>query len=151
MSKRDIEVVVMGRQDAEEYTPGENEVCISIRSHNPNHPQHGDSDKEPVLSDKFVDVLRLQVDDVDPERFWEHGMPGWNPMTDEEAMRIREFAEKHMNTKKKMIVHCYYGVSRSRSTAAALCDQYFLKHDFIVYNHYVYNKVRNAFRTKTTT
>lgn len=151
MNKLPTEIVVCGRDAIEEYTPLENEACISIRSHDPNHPTLGDSDREAVLKDGFVDVLRLQMDDVDPDVYEDHRAARWTPMTDEEALQVREFVEKNMYERNAIVVHCRHGVSRSRSMAAAICDQYNIKHDFVVYNKFVYDKVRNAFRTQKTT
>lgn len=142
-----IKVIVMSRNQAENYIPEDGEVCISIRSQNPNHPAYGDSDRENVLSNKFEDILRLQFDDIDITKDFQsdHGFE-WTPFTAEQALEVKNFVNKHIHTKKKLIVHCWGGVSRSRSMAAAICKRYYLYHEFDVCNHYVYNLVSDALK-----
>ena len=44
----------LSKEEIEKYEPAENEVCISIRSHDPDYPSSGDSAREVNLSDKFL-------------------------------------------------------------------------------------------------
>jgi len=141
---RGIQLHVMSREEAEAYVPGEEEVCISISSFNPDHPYPMDSARPAKLSDKFDDVLRMVFDDIQPDFCEPHKqcvdsgqMKGY---TEEDAEKVAEFIRKHINTKKKLVIHCYMGISRSRSIAAATAQAFFMKQKFDIYNVQVFNK-----------
>lgn len=140
----DIQLHVMSRQEAEAYVPGEEEVCISISSFNPDHPYPMDSARPAKLSDKFDDVLRMVFDDIQPDFCEPHKecvdngqMKGY---TDEDALKVTDFIQKHIKTKKKLVIHCYMGISRSRSIAAATARAFSMKQEFDIYNVQVFNK-----------
>src|SRR5574338_1273453 len=91
-----IDVLVMSVVEVSQYEPGEDEVCISITSHwNKNYP--------PNLSDKFVDVLKLQFDDVDYGDFKNEDA---KPLSGRKAEEVIRFVQKHLD-KKRIVIHCF--------------------------------------------
>lgn len=106
------QLVTMGRREVEEYEPGPDEVCISIRSTSPD-------DRPAALRLGFVDVLPLRFDDDCFE--------GWRDrdrvISHRDADRVIEFVERHRHAR-KLVVHCMVGASRSVSLAFALAHCY---------------------------
>jgi predicted protein tyrosine phosphatase len=99
--------VVLSREDAERYKPGEREICISI----------ADPDAEPArLSGGFAAVLRLNFTDI-----IEMGEPSDVLFSDDDAQAIREFIDAWPDVR-RIVVHCHAGVSRSPGVALGLCD-----------------------------
>ena len=147
---RDIYIDVLSREQAEAYVPKKNEVCISICSYTPNDMGFHDSGRKPVLSDKFDDVLYLAFDDIQPTVYECHREAvesgDMKAMSDEQAVAVAQFVAKYFNTKMKLIIHCYAGISRSRSIAAAIADKFHMKDRFQAYNKYVYEKVLEQLR-----
>lgn len=145
------EIVVMSREQAEAYVPEtDTELCISIISHNPDYPYPSDSARDVVLSDKFKAVCRLEIDDIDPVLFPSHQEAvneGYMfPMTKEEAGAVKAFTEEHFHTATKLIVHCYMGISRSRSMAEAIRKRFFVHQEpFVVRNQFVYDMMMEAY------
>lgn len=108
-SKRPVnpEIVVLSRDEAEDYTPRRREICISI----------SDSEAPPArISPRFAAVLRLNFDDV-----IERDEPSVVLFAEEHASRIRKFLDKWPNAE-RVVVHCNAGVSRSPGVALGLCD-----------------------------
>ncbi len=104
------EVIWMSETSAKAYTPGEREVCISIRDLGAPVPD---------LSPKFLAVLSLVFDD-DPEPGWEERR---RSITEAQADQVIEFVERHLAVR-RIVVHCLAGVSRSPSLAAGLMVAY---------------------------
>jgi predicted protein tyrosine phosphatase len=101
------DLVVLSREDAEAYEPGNNEICISI----------SDPDAEPAnVSDMFEAVLRLHFDDVIESRQSSDIL-----FAADHARAIAEFLDKWPSAARVM-VHCNMGVSRSPAVALGLCD-----------------------------
>ena len=99
--------VVLSRENAEAYEPGNNEICISI----------SDPDAEPAgVSDMFEAVLRLHFDDIIESRQESDIL-----FAAKHARAIAEFLDKWPNAARVM-VHCNMGVSRSPAIALGLCD-----------------------------
>jgi predicted protein tyrosine phosphatase len=99
--------VVLSREKAERYKPGEREICISI----------ADPDAEPArLSGGFAAVLRLNFTDI-----IEMGEPSDVLFSEDDAQAIREFIDAWPNVR-RIVVHCHAGVSRSPGVALGLCD-----------------------------
>jgi predicted protein tyrosine phosphatase len=99
--------VVLSRENAEAYEPGNNEICISI----------SDPDAEPAgVSDMFEAVLRLHFDDIIESRQSTDILFAAN-----HARSIAEFLDKWPNAARVM-VHCNMGVSRSPAVALGLSD-----------------------------
>lgn len=133
-----LKLLVLGQYSAEKYQPqtGE-EVCISITARD--DPSFGMGRAK--LSGMFRDVLHLQFDDVavgsaDYERA--------TSITPEEADAVVKFVKRHAD-KKKLVIHCFAGMSRSRSMASAIADYCNLPYDFTVLNPHVYDSVVDAF------
>jgi predicted protein tyrosine phosphatase len=105
--KRIPEFVVLSREEAERYEPGEREVCISI----------ADPDTDPArLSRRFAAVLRLNFTDVvEPED------PSDVIFSDDHARAIRDFIDSWPDAA-RIVVHCHAGMSRSPGVALGLCD-----------------------------
>jgi predicted protein tyrosine phosphatase len=101
------EFVVLSREEAERYEPGEREICISI----------ADPDAEPArLSSRFAAVLRLNFTDI-----IELGEPSDVLFSQDHARAIREFIGAWPGAT-RIVVHCHAGVSRSPGVALGLCD-----------------------------
>jgi len=99
--------VVLSREEAERYKPGEREICISI----------ADPDAEPArLSGGFAAVLRLNFTDI-----IEMGEPSDVLFGEDDAQAIREFIDAWPDVR-RIVVHCHAGVSRSPGVALGLCD-----------------------------
>jgi predicted protein tyrosine phosphatase len=99
--------VVLSREDAERYEPGEREICISI----------ADPDTEPAnVSTDFAAVLRLNFTDI-----IEQGEPSDVLFSEDHARAIREFIDAWPDAR-RIVVHCHAGVSRSPGVALGLCD-----------------------------
>jgi predicted protein tyrosine phosphatase len=101
------QLVVLSREDAESYAPGENEICISISD--PDAPAAR-------VSSRFAAVLRLHFDDVT-----ERGEESDILFAEEHAREIRDFVASWPNVR-RVVVHCHAGVSRSPAVALGLCD-----------------------------
>jgi len=101
------EFVVLSREDAERYEPGEREICISI----------ADPDTDAArLSRRFAAVLRLNFTDVvEPED------PSDVIFSDDHARAIRDFIDSWPDAA-RIVVHCHAGMSRSPGVALGLCD-----------------------------
>jgi predicted protein tyrosine phosphatase len=99
--------VVLSREEAERYKPGEREICISI----------ADPDAERArLSGDFEAVLRLSFTDI-----IEMGEPSDVLFSEDHAQAIREFIDAWPDAR-RIVVHCHAGVSRSPGVALGLCD-----------------------------
>lgn len=133
-----LKLLVLGQFSAERYQPqtGE-EVCISITARD--DPSFGMAPAK--LSGMFRDILRLQFDDV---AVGSADYEAATSITEDEAAKVVEFVKKHAD-KKKLVIHCFAGMSRSRSMASAIADYLDLPYDFTVLNPHVYDTVVNAF------
>lgn len=132
-----LKVLVLGQYAAERYQPktGE-EVCISITAKHDLAFGYGNA----KLSGMFRDVLCLNFDDVAVGSA-EHETA--ESITPEQAKQVAEFANKHRNMK-TLVVHCFAGMSRSRSMASAIADYFDLPYSFTVLNPHVYDSVVDA-------
>jgi predicted protein tyrosine phosphatase len=101
------EFVVLSREEAERYEPGEREICISI----------ADPDTDAArLSRRFAAVLRVNFTDiVEPED------PSDVIFSDDHARAIRDFIDSWPDAA-RIVVHCHAGMSRSPGVALGLCD-----------------------------
>ena len=133
-----LHVLVLGEYSARQYVPAENEVCISIIS----RPYRGLLNTSPVpLHPQFVDVLRLRFDDTAVSH---RGDEAAQSITPEQSQQVAEFTRKHTD-KNKLVIHCFAGMSRSRSMAAAIAESLQLPFKFTVVNPHVFNSVKQAF------
>jgi predicted protein tyrosine phosphatase len=101
------EFVVLSREDAERYEPGQREICISI----------ADPDADAArLSSHFAAVLRLNFTDI-----VESQDPSDVLFSDDHARAIRDFIDSWPDAT-RIVVHCHAGMSRSPGVALGLCD-----------------------------
>src|SRR3954468_20088676 len=101
------ELVVLSREDVEQYEPSSREICISI----------SDPGAAPAgLSPSFAAVLRLQFDDVA-----ERGDPADVLFAEQHAREIIAFIDEWPDVD-RIVLHCNMGVSRSPAVALGLCD-----------------------------
>ena len=105
--KQNPEFVVLSREEAERYEPGEREICISI----------ADPDTDAArLSKRFAAILRLNFTDIvraeDPSDVL---------FSDDHARAIRDFIDTWPDAM-RIVVHCHAGMSRSPGVALGLCD-----------------------------
>lgn len=133
-----MKIVVMGEYSARKYIPGDDEVCISITTRNKVGFNVGDV----PLDHRFEDILRLKFDDTAVDSM---GSDSPESITSQQADSVVQFVLKHRN-RKKIVIHCFAGVSRSRSMAAAIVDSLDLPYSFTVLNLHVYDAVIDAFK-----
>jgi predicted protein tyrosine phosphatase len=106
-SRPSPELVVLSREDVQQYEPSSREICISI----------SDPGAVPAgLSPSFAAVLRLQFDDV-----LERTDPADILFADEHAREIIGFIDQWPDVD-RVVLHCNMGVSRSPAVALGLCD-----------------------------
>lgn len=77
-----------------------------------------DQKAEFYIDENFI--LRVNFDDVDTDD------PYCRPINQDDAKQIVEFFTNIKNEDKEyhVMIHCYAGISRSLSTAMALCDRF---------------------------
>ena len=129
-----MEIQVMSRMNAEKYSPSDEEICISIKSESEYALGY---DRKANLSSNFMDILYLSFDDTADEMF---GMESAKTLNRFQVKEIVDFVNKHKD-KKKLTVHCFAGISRSRSMSAAISEYLKITHDLKINNRDVYNKV----------
>jgi hypothetical protein len=136
-------VPCMGHACAEKYVPGDDEVCISYTAIHPMMGEDPNGTELARLSDKFVEILRLQFDDRPDDKENVEKFAGAVLITEEQANKIGEFVWRNRN-RNKILIHCFAGVSRSRSTAAAIVTEFQLPYKYTVFNSRVFNLVKRA-------
>jgi hypothetical protein len=141
-----LQIEVMSLRMAEKYVPGEDEVCISFYSYE--HKDWGGTSRPGNLSPNFVEILYMQLDDVPDMKQNDPRFIGATEMTEAQADEIAKFVLKHRN-RKKFVIHCYMGASRSRSTAAAIVDVFELPYSYTVLNSRVFNYVKQALKNNS--
>jgi predicted protein tyrosine phosphatase len=100
-------MVVLSRENAQQYEPTQREICISI----------SDPSAEPArLSPRFVSVLRLWFSDV-----VESEDPSDILFALEHATSISAFLDEASEVD-RIVLHCNMGISRSPAVALGLCD-----------------------------
>jgi predicted protein tyrosine phosphatase len=134
-----LQVEVMSRSEAEDYIPGENEVCISIKSA---AKMAMGSDRQANLHSNFIDIMRLEFDDTGMEML---GIEGAKEFTKNDAKNVWLFVMKHID-KKKLVIHCFAGLSRSRSMAAAIVDSLGLPYKYSINNKSLYTLMKETYQ-----
>ena len=105
--KSSPEMVVLSRENAEQYEPTQREICISI----------SDPSAPPArLSPRFASVLRLWFSDL-----VESEDPADILFAIDHATSISEFLEGASEVD-RIVLHCNMGISRSPGVALGLCD-----------------------------
>lgn len=87
-----------------------------------------ENDLEPSpIPEKYLDkALILHFDDTSPSEVISSGIK-WKLFTEDQAKAIKTFANKAYNDKKRLIIHCTAGISRSGAVGSVLND-YFNKY-----------------------
>ena len=106
-SRKSPEMVVLSRENAEQYEPTLREICISISD---------PSAKPARLSPRFAAVLRLWFSDV-----VETEDPSDILFALEHATSISAFLDGVPEVD-RIVLHCNMGISRSPGVALGLCD-----------------------------
>ena len=133
---RGLRVRVMSASKAAAYKPGPHEVAISIR---------GNTERPTLLSSKFVDVLELVFDDTGAfASYAMHGLDNPNSITPDQADAVAAFVNRHRDAS-ALLINCAASISRSRSMAAAICNELELPYIWAAVNDDVYGKVTEAF------
>lgn len=103
-----MNVVVMSRKKAEEYSAGEHwrkSIMISITDPGSNPSRTKKTEKNGLFS-----ILRLSFEDNDSD----------DGMEDADAEKVCRFVNDNKDNAELLIVHCEAGISRSAGTAAAI-------------------------------
>jgi len=130
------DVIVMGQASAMKYVPEtDNEVCISIVT------TEWSGVPTVELNPKFKDILRLSFDDI-----LSINHNNSDGLDEADARRAVEFFGKYVKTADKIIIHCFAGLSRSRSMAGTLCECFNLPFKYNIRNKNVYNMIYKAFQ-----
>lgn len=132
----------MSQIDAEKYIPTEKEVCISITA-----PKGEMWFVNPaVLNDKFEGILRLEFSDTLDDPYIEYDES--EGISNAQADELVEFILNNSDVD-KIVLHCFAGISRSRSIAQSIIDSLKLDMEpFTVRNSKAYNTVMSAFERK---
>lgn len=106
---RGLQMRVMSARRARSYLPGPDEVCVSIR---------GRGDAPIALQPGWAEILAVECDDTGP---YAAATSSARALTREEAREILAFVQRHLH-RRRLVLHCHAGVSRSRSVAAAIAE-----------------------------
>lgn len=142
-----MNVIVLNKVKAQELSYNDfssNKTIISIRT---------PDDEQAVFNlenDTIKDILHLSFYDVSTEA--QDICKGYPAMTDDDALKIKEFVLKWKDKVDTIIVHCDAGVSRSAGVAAGILDglnqdssQIFDNNRYLP-NSLCYRKTLNAFK-----
>jgi predicted protein tyrosine phosphatase len=141
-----LKVEVKSLREMGEYEPEADEVCISIYSYE--HEDWPGTSRPTTISPAFDDILYLQFDDVPDMKRNDPRFIGATEITEAQAEDIARFVMQH-RTKRKLLIHCYMGASRSRSTAAAIVNVLELPYSYTVLNTRVFEFVKAALRGRS--
>ncbi len=134
-------LLTMGREEAEQFTPGPDDLCISIRSPRASHV--------PRLRAGWREVLSLVFDDAPV------GDPSGEAvqLSDDQADAVVALLERHPNAH-RLVIHCEVGLSRSVSMAMAIAHAHgavyrpwWMKR-YRIPNRRVYRAVTRAFERR---
>lgn len=142
-----MNVIVLNKVKAQELSYNDfssDKAIISIRT---------PDDEQAVFNlenDTIKDILHLSFYDVSTES--QDIFKGYPAMTDDDALKIKEFVLKWKDKVDTIIVHCDAGVSRSAGVAAGILDgldqdssQIFDNNRYLP-NSLCYRKTLNAFK-----
>ena len=135
------EIMVMNRVKARKYSfENHTQSSIIISITDPESERNHFCNR---YDNKIRRILHIQFDDIDIKK------DGYNPISDEDAIKITEFVKYYADIVDRIIVHCEAGVSRSAGCAAALMKYYFgddeaiYSNPFYKPNSLVYRKILN--------
>ena len=118
---RGLQMLVLSEPKARRYQPGPDEVCVSIR---------GRATAPIVLRSGWVAVLDVACDDTGP---YAAATSSARALTREQAREILTFVQRHLH-RRRLVLHCHAGVSRSRSVAAAIAELFRLPYHWTPLN-----------------
>jgi predicted protein tyrosine phosphatase len=113
------------------YTPAIDDVCISI---------HGRCEAPTALRPGWAAVLRVACDDTGPQAPAEQDAQS---LTLDQATAILQFVREY-HERRRLVVRCAAGVSRSRSVAAALAEIFGLPYRWTALNADVVRVMKSA-------
>lgn len=116
-----LAMLVLSASKAARYVPGPNEVCISIHAH---------GTAPPSLSPGWAAVLRIECDDTGP---YAPTTVGAKSLTTDQGAAIIQFVREH-RSRRRLVLHCAAGVSRSRSLACAIAELFGLPYRWTALN-----------------
>lgn len=126
-----LAMTVLSESKARRYTPGPDDVCISI---------HGRRDAPAALRPGWAAVLRVACDDTGA---YVPAIDGAQSLTPDQATTILRFVREHLE-RRRLVVRCAAGVSRSRSVAAAVAEIFGLPYRWTALNVDVVAAIRAA-------
>jgi predicted protein tyrosine phosphatase len=126
-----LRMLVLPEAEACRRRPGADEVCISIVS--PGRPAA-------PLPQGYVDVLRLDFHDTSP---YARPHAAAQALTAAQADAVVAFVERH-RARRRLVLHCSAGLSRSRSMAAALASAFGLPYRWTAINPDVVSAIEAA-------
>lgn len=139
-------IIVLSRMNAEKLSYKDyssDKVIISIST-------PGDEEAEFDKNNKTIkDILYLEFYDISYNS--QEIFKGYAPMTDEDAVKIRDFVLKWKNKVNTIWVHCDAGISRSAGVAAGILEalgkdnSYIFDSKMYFPNLLCYRKTLNAF------
>jgi len=140
MYKRTVFISKAEAEDFCEPTNQGNRILISITS--PAVPNSFTWAAKPaVLHDNsWLDVLRLEFDDVDPSHMNPQQAAMFRLFNEEDAAKIIEFLQKYSDVVEDAVVHCEAGISRSAAVSKFIAYTNYLQfpEDYNLYNKHVY-------------
>jgi len=97
-----------------------------------------------LFEEAWGDILRVRFHDVDSEY---RGESGYHSITEEQADAIIAWLREHEDEFKKIVVHCWAGISRSAAVAKFIAEVYDLQfpESYSLYNRFVYSTLRKRF------
>lgn len=144
-----MNVIVLNRMKAERLTYTDyssDKVIISIST-------PGDEKAEFDSNNKTIkDILYLEFYDISYNS--QEVFKGYEPMSDEDAVKIRDFVLKWKGKVDTIWVHCDAGISRSAGVAAGILEvlgednSYIFDSKMYFPNLLCYRKILNAFKSK---
>lgn len=123
-----LQLRVMSVQKIQRYIPGADEVLISIRSHGALAAR---------VPDGWVDILFLAFDDTGALAAPASAARG---MTPSDATAVLRFVRRNRQ-RRRLVIQCEAGVSRSRSLASAVAQVLQLPYRWTVLNDGVFDLV----------
>lgn len=144
-----MKFVILNKSKAERlsYTDySSDEVIISIRT-------PGDKKAEFDSNNKTIkDILYLEFYDISYNS--QEIFKGYEPMSDEDAIKIKDFVLKWKDKVDTIWVHCDAGISRSAGVAAGILESlgednsYIFDSKMYFPNLLCYSKILNVFKSK---